>query len=152
MNQFNSQRPLGRRGIKERKYTDECQNSPCQNGATCVNKPGRYECKCIVGYNGKNCDTEELGCFKDKAKDRTMDDHMLESLRKYIDWRDMSKTVRNCSEIAKRKKKYYFAIQYYGECWGASADTQYNKHGPSDNCWSGVGGPYTNFVYRNTDV
>ncbi|XP_068740044.1 uncharacterized protein [Montipora capricornis] len=131
---------------------DECkESSPCQNG-TCENKNGTYKCKCQKGFLGLNCEIEELGCFKDKAKDRTMGDHMLESLRKYIDWRDMSKTVRNCSEIAKRKKKYYFAIQYYGECWGASADTQYNKHGPSDNCWSGVGGPYTNFVYRNTDV
>ncbi|XP_068716558.1 fibropellin-1-like isoform X4 [Montipora foliosa] len=131
---------------------DECkESSPCQNG-TCENKNGTYKCKCQKGFLGLNCEIEELGCFKDKAKDRTMGDHMLESLRKYIDWRDMSKTVRNCSEIAKRKKKYYFAIQFYGECWGASADTQYNKHGPSDNCWSGVGRYYTNFVYRNTDV
>jgi len=75
---------------------------------------------------------------------------MLKSLRKDIDWLDMSKTVRNCSVIARREKKYFFAIQYYGECWGASVDTAYDRHGPSENCWSGVGGAYTNFVYRHT--
>ena len=47
---------------------------------------------------------EELGCFRDKPKDRAMEEPMLKSLRKDIDWLDMSKTVRNCSVIAKREK------------------------------------------------
>ncbi|XP_044165960.1 uncharacterized protein LOC114964732 isoform X11 [Acropora millepora] len=37
------------------KDIDECQNSPCQHGATCINKPGTYECKCASGFNGKHC-------------------------------------------------------------------------------------------------
>ena len=43
---------------------------------------------------------------------------------------------------------YYFAIQYYGECWGAPVGAQYHKHGPANNCWSGVGGPFSNYVYK----
>lgn len=47
---------------------------------------------------------EELGCFRDKPQDRAMEEPMLKSLRKDIDWLDMSKTVRNCSVIARREK------------------------------------------------
>ena len=57
---------------------------------------------------------------------------------------------RNNTSIFLSLRKYFFAIQYYGECWGASVDTAYDRHGPSENCWSGVGGAYTNFVYRHT--
>ena len=44
----------------------------------------------------------------------------------------------------------YFAIQYYGECWGGRADAHYDKHGraPDDACWNGVGSANINFVYE----
>ena len=42
---------------------------------------------------------------------------------------------------------YYFAIQYYGECFGAPEGTKYDKFGRASNCWSGVGGANSNFVY-----
>lgn len=35
---------------------DECKNKPCLNGGTCTNKPGSHECKCVSGYDGKNCE------------------------------------------------------------------------------------------------
>jgi len=41
-----------------------------------------------------------LGCFQDNANDRAMG-KLLKNLRQFIDWRDMSKTVRKCSEIAR---------------------------------------------------
>ena len=41
-----------------------------------------------------------LGCFQDDAKDRAMG-NLLKNLRQSIDWRDMSKTVKKCSEIAR---------------------------------------------------
>ncbi|XP_022795937.1 neurogenic locus notch homolog protein 1-like isoform X3 [Stylophora pistillata] len=130
---------------------DECKESnPCQNGGTCQNKKGTYHCSCPDGITGFNCEIKisfkELGCYRDRANDRTMT--LLKNLRKYIDWRDMSKTVKNCSEIARGTPGvYYFAIQYYGECFGAPPGTKYDKFGEASNCWSGVGGANSNYVY-----
>ncbi|XP_073237998.1 uncharacterized protein [Porites lutea] len=135
------------------KDKDECSgsNNPCQNGSTCENKIGTYKCICPDGYTGFNCEIKKnfvaLGCFQDNANDRAMG-KLLKNLRQSIDRRDMSKTVKKCSEIARSHSMYYFAIQYYGECWGAKAGTKYDKHGPANNCWSGVGGPFSNYVYK----
>ena len=35
---------------------NECEASPCKNGATCENLSGSYRCKCKSGYTGKNCE------------------------------------------------------------------------------------------------
>ena len=36
---------------------NECLvNSPCKNGATCVNHVGEYQCLCAPGYTGQHCD------------------------------------------------------------------------------------------------
>ena len=34
---------------------NECNGSPCKNGATCVNDPGSYRCTCADGYTGATC-------------------------------------------------------------------------------------------------
>ena len=35
---------------------NECVNSPCQNGATCINTQGGYQCKCKPGFRGNQCE------------------------------------------------------------------------------------------------
>jgi hypothetical protein len=50
---------------------------------------------------------------------------------------------------------HYFGIQFGGECWSGPdevASTSYNKHGPSDGCPNGVGGPDENMVYQITST
>lgn len=45
-----------------------------------------------------------------------------------------------------------FGVQYYGECWsGNEGDKTYSEYGSSPNCWKGVGGRRTNFVYEFVD-
>ena len=45
-----------------------------------------------------------------------------------------------------------FAIQFWGECWsGTDAEKTYSEYGSSQNCWKGVGGTRTNFVYEFND-
>ena len=43
---------------------DLCQNNPCQNEATCRPLPNRdYECQCVPGFYGKNCDSVIDACY-----------------------------------------------------------------------------------------
>ena len=42
---------------------DECHNSLCQNGGTCVNTYGDYRCECEHGYSGKNCHLGKYNCY-----------------------------------------------------------------------------------------
>lgn len=36
----------------------DCSSSPCTNGATCVSAGSGYQCNCVPGYVGTNCETE----------------------------------------------------------------------------------------------
>ena len=36
--------------------TTGCRSQPCMNGATCVNRLGRYTCTCAMWYDGTNCE------------------------------------------------------------------------------------------------
>ena len=38
---------------------DECEPHPCQNGGTCTDDMNDYNCACVPGYSGKNCDVGE---------------------------------------------------------------------------------------------
>ena len=52
----------------------------------------------------------------------------------------MTKIVRACAEIAKERGHPVFGIKFYRECWSRlDAENTYNKYGPSQNCWEGVG-------------
>ena len=35
---------------------NDCQNSPCKNGGSCVDGINDYTCICRNGYNGSNCE------------------------------------------------------------------------------------------------
>ena len=35
---------------------DDCANNPCQNGATCTDMVNQYNCTCVDGYSGDNCE------------------------------------------------------------------------------------------------
>ena len=39
------------------KEINECASNPCENGGTCVDGINSYNCKCVAGYVGHNCDT-----------------------------------------------------------------------------------------------
>ena len=90
---------------------------------------------------------DSLGCFRDGSP-RSLP-VLLKSFRNNIDWKNMTKIVHACAEIAHERGFSTFGIQFYGECWsGLGANKTYDKHGPSKNCWSGVGKKGSNYVYK----
>ena len=40
----------------------ECLANPCQNRGTCVDRADGYECRCLPGTWGKNCELNENNC------------------------------------------------------------------------------------------
>ena len=43
--------------------SDECSNgNPCRNGGRCVNVVGRFECRCVAGYDGDVCQNNINEC------------------------------------------------------------------------------------------
>lgn len=38
---------------------NNCESSPCQNGATCVNGVNTYSCTCVAGFTGSVCQTSK---------------------------------------------------------------------------------------------
>ncbi|XP_078372204.1 A disintegrin and metalloproteinase with thrombospondin motifs 6-like isoform X1 [Oculina patagonica] len=103
---------------------------------------------------------QALGCYHDSYYDRALSD-LYAIFRDQIIWTNMEKTVKQCARVAYDKGYEYFAIQFYGECFGGKdAGKHYAKHGNSGDCWvfnnqtgHGVGGDMTNFVYRvNKDL
>ncbi|XP_048588583.1 A disintegrin and metalloproteinase with thrombospondin motifs 1 isoform X1 [Nematostella vectensis] len=101
----------------------------------------------LITANGKKF--VPIGCYRDYSGYHAIP-RMVANLRNKIDWYEMKKTVENCAEKVQKKNSTYtvFGIQFYGECWsGDGADETYAEYGSSKNCWQGVGGPHTNFVY-----
>ena len=43
---------------------DECKNSPCQHGGTCVNEHGGHRCTCPSGFDGNNCENGRAELFR----------------------------------------------------------------------------------------
>ena len=44
---------------------DECESSPCQNGATCNDLLDDFNCSCPIGFTGAVCDVNIDDCHPD---------------------------------------------------------------------------------------
>lgn len=93
-----------------------------------------------------------IGCFHDGGRNNRVLPHMIANLRPQINWKNPNVTITSCALLAHEHNIDYFAIQYYGECWVSQKGTvpQYDKYGASTNCWAGLGGAWTNYVYKIT--
>ena len=39
---------------------NECESSPCKNGAICLNQIGSFDCRCAPGFTGDRCENGKV--------------------------------------------------------------------------------------------
>lgn len=45
--------------ILDNSDNNDCQPKPCQNNGTCIDLFNDYQCDCIAGFNGTNCENSK---------------------------------------------------------------------------------------------
>ena len=48
---------------------NECQNDPCLNGGTCLDRYLDFECQCEKGWEGKRCEKDVNECAQFQGTD-----------------------------------------------------------------------------------
>lgn len=110
-----------------------------------------HACKLGVGEKSHNAvytfgPLYDLGCWIDRPGQRTM--QLLRKRPRRINWLHLEPLVDRCYRIAKENKFKYFGLQFYGECWGSNDDSRYKMHGQATTCYKGLGGSWSNYVYK----
>jgi len=60
--------------IELKKGINECLTNPCQNQGTCTDVPSGYNCTCVPGFTGKNCEVNFDECSKNPCVHGTCTD------------------------------------------------------------------------------
>lgn len=100
-----------------------------------------------------------IGCFHDEGgkPNRALPLRYFNA-KKYVNWKledyNFKKVIDLCAAHARNRSDVsLFGVQYYGECWGGKAGSNYRRHGKSKNCMQlpgvpGMGKGWTNAVYE----
>ena len=78
---------------------DECASSPCLHNAECLNKTSAYECKCVSGYTGINCETgmpSSINHFTFQFRDAVVALSFTYAIFKELYRSDSFQSVNNC--------------------------------------------------------
>lgn len=132
--QWNGQCRCGNNDYDKYGSSDECTCSKFNKGAylNCVYR----NTEIFPPHSQAISNNKYLGCFKDKNKDRALEEHLQGK-------HTTEQCIVECRDIGHK----YAGIQFKRECWFGSGD--YNKHGVGlcAPCESNNIGPYTNCVY-----
>nr|XP_058950806.1 neurogenic locus notch homolog protein 2-like isoform X2 [Pocillopora verrucosa] len=136
---------------------DECESSPCKNGASCKITQDGYSCQpCPAGWDGKNCDEvawKSEGCFKEhKRKAKMVLGRKIATVHgKKLSIQDV---FEKCKIAAEKKGFKIFGIRNRNRCFTTSDGKvqEFKKYGVSSKCkiddnGLGVGMKLANFVY-----
>ena len=47
---------------------DECASYPCDNGGNCTDLADGYECSCLPGFTGSDCESSMLSQKKENSE------------------------------------------------------------------------------------
>jgi Notch-like protein len=47
---------------------DECDSNPCENGGRCLDQVNRFQCECLAGYVGEQCEIDVDECESDPCR------------------------------------------------------------------------------------
>ena len=90
---------------------DECQSNPCENGGTCIDELGSYQCLCSCGYVGKNCQSKQRAKGRQNKKGRN-----------HLDWTYSLFVLQVCQSVCIRlvccSKCQKFEHKNYGNRFG----------------------------------
>ncbi|CAH3123723.1 unnamed protein product, partial [Pocillopora meandrina] len=139
---------------------DECESSPCKNGASCKITQDGYSCQpCPAGWDGKNCDEglmlawKSEVCFKEhKRKAKMVLGRKIATVHgKKLSIQDV---FEKCKIAAEKKGFKIFGIRKRNRCFTTSDGKvqEFKKYGVSSKCkiddnGLGVGMKLANFVY-----
>ncbi|EDO26035.1 predicted protein, partial [Nematostella vectensis] len=45
-----------------------CDSEPCQNGGSCTDMGNYYQCACVPGFSGVNCEINDDNCESNPCK------------------------------------------------------------------------------------
>ncbi|CAB4004130.1 Hypothetical predicted protein [Paramuricea clavata] len=118
---------------------------------------------------------QAVGCYSEPPAERALNELILDDINpissefmgiistEFTDWEEYMKgLICRCARKIKEKGYVTFAINNGGKCYSsASADTMYDMHGPSEECYHNAktpcssstcsGGQNTNYVYKLQD-
>jgi len=79
----------------------------------------------------------------------------LESAKNFNRWEidgyNFKKVIDVCAERARAHGLALFGVQFWGECWGGEQAARYYRYGRElepKRCFNGIGGSWTNAVYK----
>lgn len=93
----------------------------------------------LLPFVGVTSAAKSVGCFKD-ASDRALPNFLFDFKKSKI-------PVELCEEEADARGYKLYGLEN-SECWAGSAGEKYDKHGKSDKCSKGNGGPWALSVYK----